>query len=593
MTGIIKRTTKNYNLRIPIFDAPGWGREVERDFDIIDSVMFAISGFTNVVGVWTNGTLYKINDRVVDEGSNTIWRCLIDHQSAVTGTFAEDREAHPTYWAAVSTLVSNRGEWQPNTEYVMNDFMYYDNRIAVCVAQTYVSSTSFDDDIANQNILVIIDLRPYLNAAAASATAADASADAALVSENNAAASATASAGSASASASSAGVASSAALESVAARDASITAQADAELAATNAADSAQTATDKANEAAASASILNDAAVNLVGGTTNQALIKLSPSDYDYAWTTLPGGGDMLAAIYDTLGDGVVNAARIADLAHAVDGVGVADGIAPLDEDAKVPFEFLPALDFVPDTGGDIAGSISVLNALIIRAVAGGNGHLWFQDAADGNKNKGLLYWDRTSNIIVLRKYEDATATPAFHVDADGRVVLYHYADQANEATSKTYVDNARTSAITAAAAGRAFPKRSDGAGINFIWSGQAGQPSWLIGGNDGINMYVYNPASFNVASVGGWTQATISNQIESRAAAYADDRRNQCVTDCRFAGYIEYQSTERGAGAPWQQSSGYVCTGTRRIDTDRYLFAMRQPQVFIPNVGWRAFGGF
>lgn len=32
-----------------------------------------------------------------------------------------------------------------------------------------------------------------------------------------------------------------------------------------------------------------------------------------------------------------------------------------------------------------------------------------------------------------------------------------------------------------------------------FYWSGQNGQPSWIWGGNDGTNMYVYNPAVFSV----------------------------------------------------------------------------------------------
>lgn len=48
--------------------------------------------------------------------------------------------------------------------------------------------------------------------------------------------------------------------------------------------------------------------------------------------------------------------------------------------------------------------------------------------------------------------------------------------------------------------AGRAYPYRSDGTGINFYWSGQGGQPSWLWGSNDGVNMYVWNPSNFSVA---------------------------------------------------------------------------------------------
>lgn len=33
----------------------------------------------------------------------------------------------------------------------------------------------------------------------------------------------------------------------------------------------------------------------------------------------------------------------------------------------------------------------------------------------------------------------------------------------------------------------------------NWHWSGQGGQPSWLWGGNDGDNMYVYDPSNFRV----------------------------------------------------------------------------------------------
>jgi Chaperone of endosialidase len=46
-----------------------------------------------------------------------------------------------------------------------------------------------------------------------------------------------------------------------------------------------------------------------------------------------------------------------------------------------------------------------------------------------------------------------------------------------------------------------AYPRRSDGGNIVLNWSGQSGQPSWLLGGNDGTNFYVYNPSNFNVNS--------------------------------------------------------------------------------------------
>ncbi len=43
------------------------------------------------------------------------------------------------------------------------------------------------------------------------------------------------------------------------------------------------------------------------------------------------------------------------------------------------------------------------------------------------------------------------------------------------------------------------FIKTSASCNKNWNWSGQGGQPSWLWGGNDGTNMYVYNPSNFSV----------------------------------------------------------------------------------------------
>jgi hypothetical protein len=56
--------------------------------------------------------------------------------------------------------------------------------------------------------------------------------------------------------------------------------------------------------------------------------------------------------------------------------------------------------------------------------------------------------------------------------------------------------------------AGRAFPKRSDGVSIDINWSGIGGQPNWLVGSNDGVNFFVYNPANFSVAAADVATRA-------------------------------------------------------------------------------------
>lgn len=41
--------------------------------------------------------------------------------------------------------------------------------------------------------------------------------------------------------------------------------------------------------------------------------------------------------------------------------------------------------------------------------------------------------------------------------------------------------------------------RREGGVDTSWSWNGRGGQPDWLWGGNDGVNMYVYNPANFSV----------------------------------------------------------------------------------------------
>ena len=53
--------------------------------------------------------------------------------------------------------------------------------------------------------------------------------------------------------------------------------------------------------------------------------------------------------------------------------------------------------------------------------------------------------------------------------------------------------------AATATKASTLAQNGGAGAEMTFNWAGQGGQPSWLWGGNDGANHYVYNPSNFNV----------------------------------------------------------------------------------------------
>ncbi|MDO4324063.1 MAG: hypothetical protein Q4C61_16240 [Lachnospiraceae bacterium] len=48
----------------------------------------------------------------------------------------------------------------------------------------------------------------------------------------------------------------------------------------------------------------------------------------------------------------------------------------------------------------------------------------------------------------------------------------------------------------------------------NWNWSGQTGQPTWIWGGNDATDMYVYNPSNFSVSHAKTADYASVSNSV-------------------------------------------------------------------------------
>ena len=112
---------------------------------------------------------------------------------------------------------------------------------------------------------------------------------------------------------------------------------------------------------------------------------------------------------------------------------------------------------------------------------------------ADAKKNEAIVsanaYTDQEK-----AKYLPLTGIAAHAKLADKATTAIN-ADHATSAGSATTATNASHAII----ADRAYPRRVGDVDLNFNWVGKAGQPTWLWGGEDGSNMYVYNPANFSV----------------------------------------------------------------------------------------------
>lgn len=180
-------------------------------------------------------------------------------------------------------------------------------------------------------------------------------------------------------------------------------------------------------------------------------------------------------------------------------------------------------------SGGTITGTLTVNSTLssggVLTSTVGqltlktdSDRFIRFQTAA--SVNRGIIYNETTDNSLRLQLYNTAgtiVRSTEFR-ESDGRFYVNGYVESAGniKVGASTYQTDGNvlfTAGMASAfgaslydalgaritSDGRAYPRRVGGVDINFNWSGQVGQPSWLWGGNDGTNMYVYNPSNFNV----------------------------------------------------------------------------------------------
>ena len=99
-------------------------------------------------------------------------------------------------------------------------------------------------------------------------------------------------------------------------------------------------------------------------------------------------------------------------------------------------------------------------------------------------------FWTADSALIGQQPY-DAEVTNTLNVMGTGRFT--------STVTAPTFTGALSGNATTSTKAGSLGAGGVSGTAMTFNWSGQGGQPNWLWGGNDGSNMYVYNPSNFSV----------------------------------------------------------------------------------------------
>ena len=210
----------------------------------------------------------------------------------------------------------------------------------------------------------------------------------------------------------------------------------------------------------------------------------------------------------------------------------------------------IAAVTYEDGTRELVADSPLQINDIQIKQVVDGGRRVIVLSGARGNEGYSLRFSPDTGEVYL-----------------DGRAIH-------GKADSAGYADTAGSAPANGGTAWAANRLRREG-GVDTVWNwaGQGGQPGWLWGGNDGVNMYVYNPSNFSVNYANSANYANSSNYANSAGSAPANGGTagavSGVVTGTRFTlpsggtwTYISTYYTPSGSNN-WQTSKGTASGGT------------------------------
>lgn len=204
-------------------------------------------------------------------------------------------------------------------------------------------------------------------------------------------------------------------------------------------------------------------------------------------------------------------------------------------------------------TAANVKGVISSQNA---------PRHVWFSGINNETQREyanNFVYNPVTGTLAVPKVEGTASlASRAFTADragadGNGANIAATYAPKNGAGAYGTWGINIGGRAEVANVADRVG---NDAASMRFHWNGQGGQPSWLWGGNNPNDAYVWNPSNFNV------NHANTANRADSAGKADWSDNAIMAkrAENAGHAGHADTSAWADSAGLLRGRDADYFC---------------------------------
>ena len=185
-------------------------------------------------------------------------------------------------------------------------------------------------------------------------------------------------------------------------------------------------------------------------------------------------------------------------------------------------------------------------NANGVYSVIAKKGSYWYSDYSIYVKVRQLTTCNVNVALLIGNCTIDISETTTAPTNISEWSVGYGFFGTLTGSASTAGTADSATTAGTATTAAKLGRNGNTGIPMTFNWSGVDGQPSWLWGGNDGSNMYVYNPSNFSV------NRASTAGTADNATGITYTGENGGCIS--------AYQTAESFNNSPADWASYIIC---------------------------------